>query len=336
MATACKAPTGFIVGLASSQEFTPEHIESDNGIDESMTVAWSGALAGTSNAITGYDIDGNDSSDGVTWGSWVGLAIVTTSERDGTTVVPIPAAYGEYFKLRIRTMGTAGEAYYSTFKESGVFVRNTRPETPTIDHPATDNMPIYNPRPRVLLTIEADADGENQQIRDDTVTWAQPTYYRAEGTKYVLRKVSDAAEGDVEFTTRVRDAIGGYDRTEATAIRTVAYSVPDYTDTLTAGSTRIKAAHMNELRDMIDDVRAYYGLAGYSWAESITAETSMSGWRDHIAEMRTAIEQIAATVNAWNTYTTTNNITLPAWIAIVGAQPSAAVMQQIRDVIPTL
>lgn len=79
-----------------------------------VTLSWSGATAGTANAITGYEVQRCESSNGSTWGSWAAL---TTTTATSLSVAP-PATPGNYYKYRVRTLGAAGSAYYSGWKES--------------------------------------------------------------------------------------------------------------------------------------------------------------------------------------------------------------------------
>lgn len=107
--TACGAPTSF----SCSPTLT----------DSTTTLSWSGASAGTGNAIQSYEIQYCESSDGVTWGSWAALITVTSTATSGTKGVSASATYGNYRKFRIRTRGSAGSSYYSGWKESTNTVR---------------------------------------------------------------------------------------------------------------------------------------------------------------------------------------------------------------------
>ena len=98
--TACTAPTSFTV--------SPEVYEN------TVTLTWSGAKGGTNNAITGYDTQFCTSDDGVTWRGWANRGTETSSPATSSP----GRARGMYIKYRIRTMGEAGSAYYSDWKES--------------------------------------------------------------------------------------------------------------------------------------------------------------------------------------------------------------------------
>lgn len=100
--TACTAPKTFTA--------SPTVWEKD------ITLSWSGASGGTNNAITGYETQYEESEDGVKWGGWAYRATDTTSPA-----YSVPGtARGHYIKYRIRTLGSAGSAYYSEWKESNI------------------------------------------------------------------------------------------------------------------------------------------------------------------------------------------------------------------------
>lgn len=97
-----------------------------------VTLSWSGAKAGTNNAISSYEIQYSDSSDNSTWGSWTALTTVTTSATSGSLSVAPPSTRGNFCRFRIRTCGTAGSSYYSSWKVSTNSVRkNTLPTAPS-------------------------------------------------------------------------------------------------------------------------------------------------------------------------------------------------------------
>lgn len=97
-----------------------------------VTLSWSGAKAGTNNAISSYEIQYSDSTNNSTWGSWTALTTVTTSATSGNLSVAPPTISGNFRRFRIRTRGTAGSSYYSNWKISSNSVRkNTLPIAPS-------------------------------------------------------------------------------------------------------------------------------------------------------------------------------------------------------------
>ena len=115
--TSCGAPTSCSVNktLATSN----------------VTLSWSGASAGTGNAITGYEVQYRDSSDGSSWGSWTALKTVASTSTSASLSVSPPSTVGYYRQFRVRTQGAAGSSYYSGWKTSSNTVRR--------DHAALDN-----------------------------------------------------------------------------------------------------------------------------------------------------------------------------------------------------
>ncbi len=68
--------------------------------------------------------------------------------------------------------------------------------------------------------------------------------------------------------------------------------------TITAGTTKIRKAHIDEMRAVIDAKRSDYGFTAFSWNDgTITAATTKIR-AIHITDMRTAIDNIRSVYNA--------------------------------------
>jgi len=116
--TACGTPTACTVSPTLSEG--------------NVTLSWSGATTGAGNAISSYEIEYADSSNGSSWGAWTALSTFTTGNGYGSLSVAPPSTRGNYRKFRVRARGTAGASYYSAWKESTNNVRkNTLPTAPT-------------------------------------------------------------------------------------------------------------------------------------------------------------------------------------------------------------
>lgn len=75
---------------------------------------WGAGSAGTNNSVTGYDVEYQESADGISWpDSWQTAA---GSPVTGTqlSVFP-PDTAGHFRRFRVRTRGSAGEGYYSSW-----------------------------------------------------------------------------------------------------------------------------------------------------------------------------------------------------------------------------
>lgn len=115
--TACGAPTLCAVDSTLSLVAT--------------MLRWSGATAGYGNTISKYEVQRRSQAPGGSWSAW--SAFETTS---GTSLsVSPPATAGHYYQYRVRAQGTAGEAYYSGWKESTNTLRKAHKTIPAFTDP---------------------------------------------------------------------------------------------------------------------------------------------------------------------------------------------------------
>lgn len=292
---------------------------------ETARLSWSGAGAGTGNPISGYEVRRAATSGGT-------YSLVDTTSN-AYLDVDAPSTQGGMYYFKVKTLGTAS-GYDSDLSTAVASLKgNSRPAAPALTSPKASRT-IYNSRPRALLTVGADPDGHQQTISMPGYT-ASTTGNLAAGKKIVLRKSTVLTEGSTSLDATATDTEGGV---STTASVTFNYAVPVHTNTpIYQNSTLIRASDINELRAMVNNVRLYYGMASYSWAEAVTANsTSLGGWKDHVLELRTAIDAILTLVNGWDAASSTHNIPAISWISIPTNSPSKAVMDQLRAVIPTL
>ena len=288
-------------------------------------LSWSGAGAGTGNPITGYEVRRAATANGTYY-----LVDTTTNTY---LDVAAPSVQGGMYYFKVKTLGTAS-GYDSDLSAVAASLKgNSKPAAPALTGPKASRT-IYNSRPRVLLTVGEDPDGHKQTISVPGYT-ASTTGSLAAGKKIVLRKNTALAAGAASVDATATDTEGGVSASTSVSFN---YAVPVHSNyPIIAGSTLIKASDINELRTMVNNIRLYYGMEAYAWAETVTAgTTSIGGWRAHAFELRGAINQIVSLVNGWDTAATTHNITLPAWAAIPTNVPSKEVMDQIRAAIPLL
>lgn len=79
---------------------------------DAVTLSWGAGSAGTNNAVTGYDVQYQDSADGVTWPSSWTTASGSPVTANSMNVSP-PTTVEYYRRFRVRTRGSAGSDYYS-------------------------------------------------------------------------------------------------------------------------------------------------------------------------------------------------------------------------------
>lgn len=88
---------------------------------------------------------------------------------------------------------------------------------------------------------------------------------------------------------------------------------------LIAGTTMVKALHMQELQDRVTTMRQYYGLGRYDFSAIVSGETSLGSWTRHVNEIRAAIDEIG--------------LQHETWLTIPENKPRVDVMMQLREVI---
>lgn len=290
----------------------------------------SGAIALTYSGAT--DPDGNLSTHNVqyatksgvgAWSAWANLTNGITSHTP--TLSP-----GQSIKYRVRAVDALGAV--SSYKESNTCVKNTAPAKPTVNYPQAGKT-TYNSRPRLLVTLGVDPEGHTQRLVESGFTPSRVDGLTA-GAKIVLRRTNAAGAGSVSYSVKSADQ---YNEESTASTGSLTYTSPSFTDaTITGGTTRIKAAHMTELRTMVNTIRQYYGLSAVVWAETITAGITKSrGWKAHVIELQQAISDVVTLVNGWDAFSSVNRISSFAWIT-PGVKPSSEVMNQIRQVIAWL
>ena len=56
---------------------------------------------------------------------------------------------------------------------------------------------------------------------------------------------------------------------------------------------------MQELQERANTLRAFYGLAAYSFTNIVRGETGLKDWTAHVGEVRAAIDEISTEHDAW-------------------------------------
>ena len=301
---ACGAPTS----VSSPALATPA---------DGVEISWSGATAGTNVSIAGYSVYRSTSADG----TYTKIADPASSPYTDTNV-----SGGNTYYYKVLTRGsTAGydsglSTVYSSTKVNAI------PTAPTL---RGNGKTIYCPRPRVLATAGADSDGDNLTISASGYSSSSNTV--ASSGKFILRKNANGS-GEQSVTVTNTDPNNG----ENSATITFEIEEATWTDApIVAGTTIIKAAHINELRDVLDDICDYYGITPTSWeTEIIAGVTPDINWPAHVYEIQQTITRIANYVNSWDTESAGNRIVLPAFLPI--ARPNAAAINQLREIITLL
>ena len=147
---------------------------SDNPFENSITIKWSGASSGTNNSITSYLIRYSTSADNSTWSSYADLTTVTSTATSGSKSINVSAKVtrGHYIKIAIRTQGSAGSNYYSSYKYSSSLRRNPysacgKPTTVTVKSEADlkniQHTDVFNNE--ITISWSGESAGSNNAIQ---------------------------------------------------------------------------------------------------------------------------------------------------------------------------
>lgn len=288
-----------------------------------VALSWSGASGGTNTSVASYEVYRSTQRD-----SGFNTVLTTTA---GTSVnVTAPTTPGSTYYYRI--VAVANKSGYNSNASSayGFVSVPMKPNQPIIK--GTTSGKSYNTRPRVLAEIPAvTVEGAIQSIVASG--WTATRSNLEAGQKVVLRKDSAYSSGGTDNVTfSTQDSFG---ETTDKAVSVVHY-VPEWEDDpVVAGSTSVKAVHMNELRQAVDDLREWYGMTAYTWSEEIIAMvTSSVNWASHAIEIKEQIEEIASFINSWDNTNSALDVSLP--VIPNSIAPNAEVINKLRQAITQL
>ena len=253
---------------------------------------------------------------GASWSAWANASGRSFNAASAFAGV----ASGEYFRYQVRAVQSNGDTTDAASSE--LLYKNAAPSAPVILLPVPAS-PTSPGAFWALLSVSTDPNGHSMTASytkdgGDRVTIASDL------TAACVLAVKLSAGGAYVF--RVTDQYGAFSETAVT----VTVTAETYTDNpVEAGTTRIKAAHINELRSRVEELCTLYGVTAPTWQEDIIAgTTSIRGFPGHITELRTAIEALYAAINAQRDETV---IAPPSWtVALTDIKPKAAAIEELR------
>ncbi len=181
--SACTEPTAFAFSATIAES--------------TVTLTWSGALGGAGNAITGYELESSESSDGTTWGDWNAVGIIGSASGSGSLTTAPSTVRGNYLRHRIRVQGAAGSAYFSPWKVTTNTVRKNILAMPPTAFTAS---PLIYAMPSATLTWSGTVAGTST-IKNYFIQQSTSTNNSTWGTwETVATVVSSATSGTYTAT----------------------------------------------------------------------------------------------------------------------------------------
>ena len=283
----------------------------------SVVISWPASTPGAYAEVVGYQVQratSADFSDAET--VYQGDALSAEAHASETP--------GTYVYFRVRALGVVASGN-STWCAPIPLLANTPIVAPDI----TTGGITHNPRPRILARVGEDA-GLQTVTAPGFISSSPGGTGSFEGV--ILRKSEAASMGAHTVTVTVRDPYNG----EKSATAYYTYTPIRWTDDpIIAGNTVIKAAHINELRDALENACLYYGIDLPVWGEPIIAgETSSARWPAHVRELQDTVRRIVQYINSWDTRDPSQNVILPAMPEPRVA--TAEIINQLRQIVITL
>ena len=302
-----------------------------------VTLAWSGAAAGTS-AIREYTIQQSTSTNNqASWSAWANLTTVTTSATSGSTAVNASTVGGTFTRYRISVTDTLNGV--SGFTQSNAVKRNSPPLAPLVEAPKAGSV-TYNNYPICLIQTQPEPDGHPQTI---WVNGASGEWYNSvdnpelfttpgvfpHGVKTVFTEPLEFQPGRHTITFKLTDGFS----TSPEINRTFTVAASPFAE-IVANETIVKASHILALRTAANNVRDYFNLPPYVWErEIIPGKTVVLDWPLHIFELRAAIQGVVNKINSFDANAAAHTPAALAWIPVGSGRPRADVMEELKGLI---
>lgn len=308
----------YIYGAVTTKVYTacacPSQISLSADIaEDELTIQWSGAEPGTNNPIAGYRISCQDSNDHIRWDAIQEVRVISSSATGGTLTVAPPDVRGHYRRFLIQTLGTAA-GFDSEQTISTSVCKNQLPIMPVF----LSGTVTYSQSPTLRIHMENEPDGQSQVL----MLSVDDGDYSITSEETVLQNL--AFGGHIIRAYSV-DALGACSSIAELHLEVKRSSFTD--PILTPGQTFVKAIHMIELRERINELITYYDLAPFLWSPApIAGETGLVSWLDHVLELRSALETVYASLS----------LDAPIWTELPVNCPRAAAIEELREAIQTL
>ena len=243
---------------------------------------------------------------------------------------------GAVRRFRVRGYDALGiRGAWSTYTAAATF--NSAPFPPTVSYPVA-GATLYQTSPRILLETGAINDGPSHIlcVNADALYKTSTHGSRfscgtqsqlAAGRKVVFR--SGVAWG-ASASIGVFMSDGSLDSTWVPRQMNIASA--SFTDGMLSPGMKIKAIHITELRDPVNNLRKAYGLPAKTWTPCIAGQTKINT-PGLITELQSALQDVMDRINGWDTANATFDIPAPGWVTVTttGGVSASALLSAIMQ-----
>lgn len=273
------------------------------------------------------------------WGTWETVTTIVSSAMLGTYTATPSNIPGTFTRYRIAVTDALNAV--SSYVISNSIKKNTNPAALTVAAPKNGSS-TYDPNPRCLLQVGADADGETQTIHVQSTSgsWLNtvdnPEHFChggtfTEGERTIFRDVN-TAPGTYTLRFEAHDAYSS----SVTVSRTITVLSSPFEE-IVPNVTHVKASHILTIRTAVNTVRNYYNMTAFIWSSPVTpGVTQVRDWVFHVLEIRSALNPVIDLVGSFYPETMTFSMADFEWLPLTTGRPKADVMNQIHELILAL
>lgn len=250
-----------------------------------------GGAGGDLNTLTGFGISWRDRDlNSAEWGSWTTDTITTKS----TFTVTAPAS-GKVRQFRVRTRGSAGSSYFSSYVSCKTLLSGNTVVTPVILFPVSGSV-SQSPAPWLIVYCPPDPDTETQNVyvQIDGGEWEHLTECDPGEITESHSQLLDLSPGKHTVAVRMEDASGGVSPVDSTLFTMKAF---EWNRPIASGDiiSNQKVSHRADLLEMLDSLnvlRAYYGLPPIARLPGYVGR--FSDWPAQIEALKEGINDVRA------------------------------------------
>lgn len=281
------------------------------------TLTISGGAGGDLNTLTGWGVSWRDrSAEGGEWGEW------SEEIEIAEPTLEVDAEPGQLRQFRARTLGSAGETYFSDYVLCETLLSgNEAAGTPTILLPAPGAVArCHTPAIKVICAPDPDGDDLRLMRSIDGGEWTAVAHLTGAGD-VVYDRLPWLEEGEHSVSYHSRDAADAQSGSDSIrfSVRPARWSREITRGTVISSPSVSHRSDIAELLEAVNTQRRFYDLPPVSLPGEVGR---FSDWQQQMLTLGNAVDEIC-TVTAQP---------LPTWPAI-DAYPSAAAVNFIRQAV---
>lgn len=262
---------------------TPPESVTLNAADKTLTIT--GGDGGDLNTWTGFGLSWRERKiSSADWGEWSGDSVI-----DGRTAT-VEAGSGMVRQFRVRTLGEAGEDYFSDYVVcDALLVGNTAAGTPVVLLPVSGTT-TFSARPVIKISCPPDADGDSMTLQRslDDGPWMPVGALTGEGGPISDRPRVSAGSHTVRYCLMDTNGEGGGEDSVTFVATDCTWKREIQSGDIIANREISFVSDILELLERVNTLRTFYGLPLIALPGTVGR---VQDWRRQLAAMQTAVNE---------------------------------------------